>query len=169
MKRIILLFALAAALPTSAFARGGELSTITLGFRDGTPSEIRTKVHNFLNQNYTFVKGTFLNTFISQRFAGSPGKLNDLIQLLHASQFELKVEFADLKDDGATFLLSQNMTAPGEATITINVTKGEFRWSELKFQIPRGRGDVEPGGPANGSQPVRSGTNSASSATGSRR
>jgi hypothetical protein len=139
-----LLFAFAAIIPTSAFAWAGKLSTLTLAFPDGTPPETQEKVRHYLD--LTFVEGEFMNQHITQRFSGSADHLSELIQMLHTNRFELKVEFADLKDERVSFSLYQMMGAGAEveATITINTAKKDFNWSELKFQIPPAKRNIEP-------------------------
>jgi len=144
MKRILLLFALAVIIPVSAFARGGKLSTLTVFFPNGTPTESMKEVSNYLTKDLTLIEGSFINQFITQSFSGSTGKLIELIELLHTNQFELKVAFADLKDDRVTFSLCQNAAGPGKAMITVNTTKEDFKMSELKIQIPPAKGNVEP-------------------------
>ena len=154
MKTITLVFALAIIVPASAFAWFASFSSPQLGFPDGTPPETIKKVIDYLNKDLTFIDGNFFNEFTTQKFSGSASKLNDLIQLLHVSRFELKVAFGDLKDDRVTFTLFQN-AHPEEATITVNTTKRDFKLSELQFQIPPTKGTVESGAPPNAVPPRR--------------
>lgn len=151
MKTIPFMLALAIIVPASAFAWFSTFSSPQLGFPDGTPPETINKVINYLNKDLTFIEGNFFNEYTTQRFSGSASKLNDLIQLLHVSRFELKVAFADLKDDRVTFVLSQN-DHQEQATITINTTKGDFKWSELRIQISPA---IEPSAPPNAAPPRR--------------
>jgi hypothetical protein len=90
------------------------------------------------------IEGRFFSTEVTQSFSASTGKLNELIQLLHTNQFELKVEFADLKDEGVTFSFYQNAAGPGQARIIINAGKRDLKWSELKIQIPADKENVKP-------------------------
>ena len=149
MKRILLLFALAVIIPTSAFAVAGTLSTLTLAFPDGTPPEIQEKVSHYLTHDLALIEGKFMSTHITQSFSGSTSRLSELIQMLHTNQFALNVGFADLKDDRVNFLIYQNMAGRSEATITINTTKKDFKWSELKIQIPSAKRKIEPDAPPN--------------------
>ncbi len=48
MKRSLLLLALAVIIPASAFAWGGKLSTLTVFFPNGTPTETMKNVSNYL-------------------------------------------------------------------------------------------------------------------------
>ncbi len=95
------------------------------------------KVSNYLTHDVTLIEGHFFSTEITQSFSASTVKLNELIQLLHTNQFQLKVEFADLKDECVTFSFHQNAGGPGQARITINVRNKDFKWSELNIQFPR--------------------------------
>jgi hypothetical protein len=144
MKTILLLCALTLLSSASAFARGGKLSTLTLGFPDGATPEARAKVINFLTQEFTMIEGSFINQFTTQSFSGSTTKLNELIRLLNASQFELKVAFGDMKDDRVVFALSQTAGGAGETTITVNVASKDLKWSDLQIQIPPAKLKIEP-------------------------
>jgi hypothetical protein len=137
MKKMLVLFASTMIVPVLAFAWAGPLSTPQLGFPAGTSSETQKKVTDYLNKEVKFVEGSFFNETTTQRFSGSTAKLNELIQLLHKAHFELKVEFADLKDARIAFSLFQNdASAKGKAIITVNTQGKQLNWSELKIQIP---------------------------------
>src|SRR2546422_642056 len=103
MKTFRFLLALAVIIPASAFAVAGTLSTLTIFYPDGTSPETQKQVSNYLTHDLTLIEGHFFTTAITQSFSGSTGQLNELIQMLQLNRFELKVEFADLKDDGVTF------------------------------------------------------------------
>ena len=140
--KALILFALAAMVPAFAFARSGTLHTITIGFPDGASTSAVKKVRSCLAQDFSFVRGEYFSISTFQSFSGPTEDLNKLIQLLQASQLELKVGFSDLKDDEISFVLSQNQAAPRKIEITVNTTRKDIRWSELKIQT-KSKGDVE--------------------------
>ena len=143
MKRILFLLAFEVIIPASAFAWAGKLSTPQLAFAEDTPKETVKKVDTFINKDLTFVEGSFFNALNTMRFSGSTAKLNDLIQLLHNAQLEVKVTFDDFKDDRVTLSLVQDTTNPKKVAITINATKKDIKWSDLKIQIPPVKGKVQ--------------------------
>src|SRR5437870_5494943 len=85
-----------------------DISEPQLVFPERTPPETEKEVIKFLNKAVTFVQGGFMNDSLGEGFSGSTAKLNDLIQLLHTCRFELKLEFADFKNDGVSFSVFQN-------------------------------------------------------------
>ncbi len=135
MKTILLMLALAMVIPSSAFGFGASFSSPQLGFPKGTPPSTIDQVLHYLQKEVTFVDGSFINEFTTQDFSGSPRNVTDLIQLLHRSGFELKITFADLRNDRIAFRLFQN-SHQSQTIITINTAKKDFKLSELSIQIP---------------------------------
>jgi hypothetical protein len=142
MKRILLLAAAVMTVATSVFGWGGPISSPQLGFPTGTSKETVTKVIQYLSKDVTFVDGNFLNEYSHQGFSGSAKKVGELIDLLHTvGKFELRVSFANLKDDRIAFSISQNGKNQEQLTITINTARKDLELSELTIQIPSPKGN----------------------------
>jgi len=119
MKQNIIAVTLAIIVPVSAFALGGNISSPQLQFPDGAKHETIVKLLDYLRNDLMFIEGSFINEFTSQGFSGSARKATGLIQLLQQSDFELTVQFADLKDDRIALRLSQD-SRRRETTLVIN-------------------------------------------------
>ncbi|MFM6129068.1 MAG: hypothetical protein ACKPBV_10045 [Sphaerospermopsis kisseleviana] len=154
MKRI-LASAAVMMVAVSVLGWGGPISSPELGFAAGTSKEAITKIMQYLRKEVTFVDGNFINEHTYQGYSGSARKLDELIKLLHdVGKFQMKVSFANLKDDRITFSISQNMREQA-LTITINTARKDLDLSELTIRIPSPEGSIEPTAPPNAATPRR--------------
>ena len=141
MKRSSALLAVAMVLmlPLTLLGWGGPVMGPELGFPKDASKETIEKVLNYLRTQVNFIDGSFINEFTSQKYAASAKKLGGLIELLHASGFEVQVTFADLKNDRAAFILAQNGHDDAKVSIAINTTRKDFDLTGLTIQLPARR------------------------------
>jgi hypothetical protein len=158
MKRHFLLLAVLLVAATSAFGWAGPITSPQLGFPQGTPPETIKKVIDYLQQELTFVEGSFINEFSNQAFSGTAKQVTGLIQLLERSGFDLTVKFFGDKDNRVALRISQN-ARPNEAILFINTAKKDLDLSGLVIHLPAWPPGVQID-PANELQPAAPRTNS---------
>ncbi|MBA2670209.1 MAG: hypothetical protein H0U67_07565 [Gemmatimonadetes bacterium] len=133
-KRVLVLMAVWT-FASSAFGMSAPIPGPKLAFPDGTTSKTMENVLNALRYDVTFVDGRFLNEYTWMRFSGSAEQVNRIIELLHGAGFQVRVGFADYRDDRVSFTLSQS-DSPREVGLAINTAKKDFDLSKLIIRIP---------------------------------
>lgn len=136
MKKILFVCAFAASLPIAGFGDTGSFSTPQLGFPKLMPQATVEKVMGSLRSDFSFVKGSFINEFSAQHYSGSARSLSSLIQLLHDSQFRVRVTFGHLADEKATFAILQNSHRIQEITVQVNTANKATNLSDLTIELP---------------------------------
>lgn len=133
MKRALLTVVVLSLMGSRALGLSAAISGPQFGFPEGTPEAEWKAFLEFLNEDVTFVKGSFINEFTTQSYRGSAEKVSELIVRLHALDAPLKIRFARIEEPQTHFLLSQ--VGVRETTLTINLDEKDFDWSALVIEV----------------------------------
>jgi hypothetical protein len=92
-------------------------------------------VVEFMHEDLTFIKGSFVNEFSTQRFGGTPAQVSAFLVLLKgAGLWKVQVVFRDFGEQDSAFILSQS--SPGSVTVVINAGREDFRLKDFQAFLP---------------------------------
>ncbi|MBD3676239.1 MAG: hypothetical protein HUJ26_22235 [Planctomycetaceae bacterium] len=133
-----------ALLPANASAIGGKIGSPQIGHRGEINKAHKERVHHlirYMRDELTFIEGSFINEYSTQRFGGTSEKASRLIGLLKAAGvWKVEVRFREFGEQETALTLHQDSS--DTVTVTVNSGRDDFLLKDFAKHLPQPGGGL---------------------------
>jgi hypothetical protein len=139
MKNLTIAIFLTILISLDSFGWSGKLISPQLGLSSDLSDSQIERVHsliNYMTNDLTFIEGSFINQFSSQRFGGTAEKVSCFLKRIRTEDlWKVEVYFSDFEEQETAFSLFQGAQ---KDTITIFVNSGrhDFLLNHFSEYLP---------------------------------
>ena len=138
MKALFTSIAVLVSLSANAFGLGGDIKFPEIGHRETISKkqekDVRTVI-DYMDKELSFIEGSFVNEFSTQRFGGTSAKASAFITLLRdTGLWEVQVVLQDFGEKQSTLTLSQS--SPQSLAVIVNSGREDFLLKDFQGFLP---------------------------------